>query len=386
MSPGKLRFALRILECEQDIPVKIRADWVSEALQHVTHPTGRRVLLQGIKRLQRAGKKPKYPVLYRLQPLLDLAFGDKPSTEGDLCLLDKLLLQLRLTTLMRSGDAANLVWAIFEHEGEYFVKCTSKSGQVQVFRVSGSTLKNLLEYVHIHREHPALFLFRYANNPSFCLSSERLAKRLLLLMDGKGINTRVFKAHSLRGATATHLLRQGVPHSLVQARGAWSSSKILDMYYNRLHQANDWEALLQGEHVSGRHPTACAVLPPSVSLNGPDEGRGSGETQGESTAQVVALTALGVIRPLYGVRSCPTCGLPTDSEASYVCQSCQSLYHVRCMGHFASVGDRQMKYKTSCFLCSLGCDRGSASGSQARRPNRADGPDVEDPMGVCEPS
>jgi hypothetical protein len=208
---------------------------------------------------------------------------------------------------------------------------------------------------------------------------------MLVLMEEQGIETRVFKAHSLRGATATHLLKKGVPHSLVQARGAWSSSQTLDLYYNRLHQAHDWESLLQnsqGEHVSGRQPTDCAVLPPSCPPTGPDVGRGRGGYQEESTAQVVELTALGVIRPLYGSLPCPPCGLPTESEAAYRCCKCQSVFHVRCMGHFSAVGDRQIKYTTSCFLCSLGCAKGSAAG-RVQRPSKADGPDIEDPMGVC---
>ena len=382
MTTTKIKESVRLLECAQDIPPKVRQEWLTDALRNITHPLGRKLVLQGIQRLRRANKRPKYPVLYSVQPLLDLAFGLKPRAKGDLPLVDKLLLQLRLTTLMRSGDAANLVWAIFDHEGEFYVKCTAKSGQVQVFRVSSSTRETLLAYVHAHRHHPALFLFRYVKEPHFCLTAERLAKRLLVLMEAEGIETRVFKAHSLRGATATHLLKQGVPHSLVQARGAWSSSQTLDLYYNRLHQAHDWEALLQGEHVSGRQPTACAVLPPSCPPSGPDEGRGSGGNKEESTAQVVALTALGVLRPLYGSLPCPSCGLPTESEAAYRCCECQSVYHVRCMGHFSGVGARQYKYKTTCYLCSLGGVKDSAAG-RARRPSKADGPDIEDPMGVC---
>ena len=71
-----------------------------------------------------------------------------------------------------------------------------------------------------------------------------MAKRLLELMRNVGVDTDVFKSHSLCGATATHLLKEGVPHHLVQSRGAWTNSATLDTYYNRLHQTKDWERLL----------------------------------------------------------------------------------------------------------------------------------------------
>jgi len=104
--------------------------------------------------------------------------------------VDKLLLQLRLTTLMRSGDAANLAWAIFDHEGEFYVKCTTRSGELHVFRISSSTRETLLAYVHAHRLNPALFLLRYVKEPHFCLTAERLAKRLLVLLEAEGTQTR----------------------------------------------------------------------------------------------------------------------------------------------------------------------------------------------------
>ena len=66
-----------------------------------------------------------------------------------------------------------------------------------------------------------------------------------------GINVHTYKAHSLRGATATHLMPKGVERGLVQSRGQWTSSQTLDKYYNRLHQQTDWEAHL-GENAAGR--------------------------------------------------------------------------------------------------------------------------------------
>ena len=67
-------------------------------------------------------------------------------------MVDKLLMQIRLGTLMRSGDAANIVWAIFEQEGEKFIKTTDKKGQLIMFNIKGKTLDMIIRYMHRHLE------------------------------------------------------------------------------------------------------------------------------------------------------------------------------------------------------------------------------------------
>ena len=62
-----------------------------------------------------------------------------------------------------------------------------------------------------------------------------------------GIPTEAFKAHSLRDATATHLMLNGMEPQWVQSRGGWQSLETMQMYYNRIHQQQDWEAALQGK-------------------------------------------------------------------------------------------------------------------------------------------
>ena len=97
-------------------------------------------------------------------------------------------------------------------------------------------------------------MFRYIKDPGQCLGADRLAKRVLQKMNELGIQTEVWKAHSLRGATATHLMAQGVPQTMVQARGNWSTQATLDKYYNRLHQQQDWAQLLTAKNIeSGKN-------------------------------------------------------------------------------------------------------------------------------------
>ena len=288
LKPQEVRTRLRTLENEQDIPAKTRAKWVQEAQLHVTNPKVRTMMTQTIKRLTAAGKKPKYPIFYRVDALLKRAFhqDSAPQTWTTGKLLDQLLLQLRLTTLMRSGDAANIAWALFEQDSKYYIKTTDKNGALQTYSVTGVTLSTLLHYLDKYKDHPGLYLFRYTNEPHSYLGAERLAKRLLNVMSEEGIDTNTFKAHSLRGATATHLLQQGAPQSLVQARGKWASSDTLDKYYSRLHQQEDWEGLLGG-NAKGRQATACAVPSPPVPQAEPTEEGGSWGTQGGAQHKVL---------------------------------------------------------------------------------------------------
>ena len=52
-------------------------------------------------------------------------------------MLDRALLQIRLTTIMRSVDAENVVWALFYQDGETYIKCTSKTGDLTTFNLRG---------------------------------------------------------------------------------------------------------------------------------------------------------------------------------------------------------------------------------------------------------
>lgn len=281
-----------------------------------------RVLIQqACQRVKRTQSKAKYPVFYDIKPLLTWAFeSNKSPQEYDKeTLLDMVLMQLRLTTMMRTVDAANLVWALWHQDEQYYVKTTTKTGECIAHNVTGRTLTCLLEYMCRHIDHPAMFMFRYIKDPGQCLGSERLAKRLLQRMETLGVNTEIWKAHSLRGATATHLMAKGVPQSMVQARGNWTSTATLDKYYNRLHQQQDWSELLtcntsklekirlgvkeqetppMGGNAPVRQTATCAEpsLPSSLPETTKEVGRGEGGRGG--TAQAAVCLWGGVPSPL----------------------------------------------------------------------------------------
>jgi integrase len=244
------------------VPVSIRLQWLKNASYSFHSARAVRLFRVAECRLRKQGKRPKYPMFYDLSPLVTRAFATTSHPKPINDLLDLLLLRLRLVTLMRSVDVANLTWGIFSHEGTHFIQTVDKGGNPRCFSVGGKTLHSLLLYLHRHLSHPACLLFRYVNDPRRPLGAERLAKRLLSVMASVGIDTQVFKAHSLRGATATHLMARGQPKEMVQARGGWSSTATLDVYYNRLHQSCDWEAMLgvgPGEHDASRHSPRSAA-------------------------------------------------------------------------------------------------------------------------------
>ena len=113
-----------------------------------------------MQRLKNANRRAKHPIFYSIQPLLDMAFPKEklPLPQWSITdLLDTLLLQLRLTTMMRSIDASNIAWALFSQDEQHYIKATDKKGEAITFSITGLTLDTLLEYMHRHINHPALF-------------------------------------------------------------------------------------------------------------------------------------------------------------------------------------------------------------------------------------
>lgn len=189
--------------------------------------------LSPIRRLRQSARGAKYPVFFPLQPLITWAFSTDVDPLGAADLLDRVLIQLRLTTLMRAGDLAKVPSALFHQGGAWrpgdpiYIHTTTKSGARRTYSTMGTTTEHLISYAYGNIEHPALCMFRNVRQPTHCLGAERIAKRCLDVMTRHGVDTSVFKSHSLRGAVATHLMDNGVPMHWVQARGGWASTATL---------------------------------------------------------------------------------------------------------------------------------------------------------------
>ena len=382
---------IRQITQQQDIPTKDRITWLTTYNQHDTNPINKKITTDAIKRLQQLSKQAKHDVFYSLEPLIDQSFQE---TDNPIQLTKNLIMQLKLTTMMRSIDMANICWALFHMEGKFFLRSTDKQGKPTTHKLDCKTLTTTIDYLHLHKDTPAPNLFRHQGDTYKCLTSERIAKLTLQEMTKAGINTDHFKSHSMRGATATHFLIQGLPHALVQARGHWKNPQTMEQFYARLHQSQDWTALLQGKSdTTGNQQTLLACLsksPPTISTK---EERSGGDEEA-STAKTVDLTALGVLRPLHDPTLCATCHRTMQQEAAYNWKQCKVTRHLRCMASpDATHLPKDQPYPKTCFLCQLSTNSGQG-GSHAmstdnspRANTRGIGPVmdiIDDPMGVCE--
>ena len=233
MSVPQLWQAILDLVHRCDVPVTIRRQWLQD-IQHL-HPG---LFKRGLVRLKQQAGGARYPVFFSIDPLVQ--WLEDFTWESKEVLLKKALVSLRLATLLRSSDVANMPWAIWRHENKFYVKSLNKGGVLQTIAICGFPLHYLAHYMALHVGYPDLGIWRHEKDPGRCLGSERLAKLTLQVMADQGIGTNIFKAHSLRGASATPFLQQGIPKDWVKCRGGWSTCKRLDAYYDRLHQLVDW--------------------------------------------------------------------------------------------------------------------------------------------------
>ena len=199
-------------------------------------------------RLKRQGNGPKYEVFYSVKPLVQ--FVSESAARVQLLSKDELthitVTAIRLSTLMRGVDLAQTASALFHFDNKYYLRYVDKNSKKKTQVVAGSTLRLVTAYLHSTRTTPALHMIRHLNNAALCTGSDRLGKFCVQVMDTCDIYTKIFQSHSIRGAAATYLLYLGVPKSLIQAHGFWSSSQTLDDYYARLHMLLDWDDLLAG--------------------------------------------------------------------------------------------------------------------------------------------
>jgi hypothetical protein len=174
-----------------------------------------------------------------------------------------------------------------------------------------------------------------------------------------------FKAHALRGATATHLLSAGADPTCVRHRGGWMvSGDAFGVHYGRSHQAIVWERFfVPDENVcfppspglpqevlvhelfprTAVKPNTSAAgvskavrpLPPTTSDHENEAGGRSvsGEVEGEGVglwdAVVAALRLVGAV-VAEDATNC-FCGAATYWEAVYFCVPCNRRTHVRCL-------------------------------------------------------
>ena len=251
--PGALRL-FGMAESACDIPLKTRLQWLVE-LERICPTLAKRTTLIK-RRLKRCSDKAKYDLFYDPSPLV--AFYREGLLSVPLgCLRDKLIMALRVHTLGRSSDLSHVLPNLWVHQGSYNCRFLDKTGRQRLLTLSGRPLQLFVVYLARVSGVPAPFLLRYHNDLHRCLGAEAVAKVVLKLMTDCGIDTNLFKAHSVRGASATALLAAGVDQTLTRQRGGWTDSRAFDVHYARLHQLIAWDACLQ----DGLPPCTPQLLP-----------------------------------------------------------------------------------------------------------------------------
>ena len=97
-------------------------------------------------------------------------------------------------------------------------------------------------------------MIRYSNDHSQGLGSERIAKLVVEYMSSVGVDTKTFKAHSLRGAAASTAIASGMDPKVVQHRGGWCSDQVFGEHYSRTHQFVPWGIRLDSGKLSPEYP------------------------------------------------------------------------------------------------------------------------------------
>jgi hypothetical protein len=146
---------LRLLEIQTDIPPPVRVHWLMSILPLASSKRDKMHVNQCIKRISQQAKQPKYPLFYSIHPLVEWAF--QPGEPFD---MSRFIVQLRLTTLMRSCDVANITWALFVSDGKYFIRTVDKKGAPLLFSVAGSVLRHVIQHLHAHLLFPNPRLIR----------------------------------------------------------------------------------------------------------------------------------------------------------------------------------------------------------------------------------
>ena len=253
-------------------------------------------VLEAKRLIKRSSSRARYDSYFDVAPLYATAADllDKPDRgEGEL--RQALVVLLRLTTLMRSGDLERTLPKVFVENGISFIHAVAKGGVCRAFAITGNALRATREYLAIinKREPPptALVCYLGQNKP---LRSEAISKCALKLMEAAGVDTGLFKGHALRGAAATWMLHLGVDKVAVQAKGGWASEESFIHNYARLHQRVDFDALFASAAASWRtgdpQPTPKAVgLLPDGTLCVTDAGRCSMGAEGKSPSVVHAV-------------------------------------------------------------------------------------------------
>jgi hypothetical protein len=288
-----------------------------------------------LKSLLSQGKQARYDDFYDIAPVLEILWRQIEASNNDLEEARTVaIMWLRIVTLMRSNDLAKCLPHFWEQQGRIYLRAMAKGNRLRSFRIGETTVKIVSNYLKLcGAPFPRLRMFS-ALQSSQALSSERIAKLTLHYLEKAGIPSTRFKAHSLRGATATYLtMMKKVPEQSIRARGGWfSGSDSYAKHYDRSDQGEVWDLLFMAGRTETVTPCNLPFPPPWRKSSPPevDEGRRKGEDDDTVVGKPCAAAETLWIKDFEGI-ICSGCATAIKWEASMYCGRCYTRSHFRCL-------------------------------------------------------
>lgn len=207
---------------------------------------------------------PRYSVVFEWAPFEGYLTTLVPLTSLDQALLTrKTLTLLKMVTLARGIELADLTMGGIEfRQGRLILRCLMTKGTGVMSNFQKSTIhpvvvdpcrvaalcpvSHLWRYLTLtksqRRAPPApggnrLLIdkrpvFLYVNGSGRPLTAQRIAKMVKMVMTDGGVDTTVYKSHSLRAVCATRAIEAGAALDDVLKQGGWSSDFVFRKFYD----------------------------------------------------------------------------------------------------------------------------------------------------------
>ena len=155
-----------------------------DALRHQRGPR--------LRRINAETRRGKYDVFFDVTPLYLYAVHLAESPDADLAdVRAAAVVLIRITTMMRSGDLAEVLPQLFvDGQQITYLRFSSKTGHIRTVAIEGPTLRAVLHYAELGKVHHGTRLIQYLDGSHRSLSSQRIAKVALMAMHAVGIDQR----------------------------------------------------------------------------------------------------------------------------------------------------------------------------------------------------
>ena len=146
--------------------------------------------------------------------------------------------EFMLSSPRKRGTAAQLPKAFFAR-----FPSNSKLCPVETLRCYLKATRTIRPAIPSSKPDPLFISYVKPHKP---ISAPSLARWLRSLLRASGVNSDIFKAHSVRGASTTAAANSNVPLSEILKMADWSSpSTFQKFYYKPVHSSNFAHAVLQ---------------------------------------------------------------------------------------------------------------------------------------------